>query len=76
MPSTPPVRLPPHEPAWPPGVLMPPTAEATYTNPEAVTSQLARVAKWNAAQVRGECAPRPAAKAWSDQARLPWCRGR
>eukprot|EP00965_Chrysotila_dentata_P071173 2351946-Pleurochrysis_carterae.AAC.1 len=71
VPSTPPVEAPFYEPKWPPGVPMPRTAEATYTEPAAVAGQLARVARWNAAQVRGEEAPRPAAMAWSDKARLP-----
>eukprot|EP00965_Chrysotila_dentata_P156352 5165242-Pleurochrysis_carterae.AAC.1 len=76
VPSTPPVTEPTYEPVWPPGVPMPAAAIDTYADPAAINNQLARVARWSAAQIKGDDAPRPAAKAWSDQARLPWCRGR
>ena len=71
-----PIRWPP--PRWPAGVPRPTSAEATFKPVERaeVEGQMRSIGKWSAARIGGRDARRPAAKAWSDRARLPWLRGR
>lgn len=41
-----------------------------------IEAQMRAVQDWNASCVRAEFSPRLAPKSWSDEARLPWMRGR
>ena len=69
-------RWPP--PRWPPGVPKPSSALAAYM-PIArreVETCVRAIARWHATRMRGEDAARPDAGYWSDDARLPWLRGR
>ena len=78
IPSTPPVEMRGMAPRWPVGVPRPANMLDTYSPQarEEVQAQLAAVEKWNAVRVRGVASPRPNHKSWSDEARLPWFRGR
>ena len=78
IPSTPPVEVQWTAPRWPIGVPRPSGMLDTYA-PQArdeIRTQLESVERWNATRVSGACAPRPVHKSWSDNARLPWFRGR
>ena len=69
-------RWPP--PRWPVGVPRPVSALATYM-PEhrrGVEAQWERVRGWSAKCVGGDSSGRPQSRSWSDEARLPWLRGR
>ena len=78
IPSTPPVEMRGMAPRWPVGVPRPGNMLDTYSpqDREEVRAQLTAVEKWNATRVCGINSPRPIHKSWSDDARLPWFRGR
>ena len=71
---------PPDEPQEPlaPGVPLPATAEDTYlpVPRQELHATMRAFSRWNRRRVAGVDAARPAARSWSDLARLPWYRGR